>query len=245
MAKGSRGGRRAVIGAGASIAQSDTGIQITGRDAGVSRATYSDMDDAQAKNIISANSDAYDDPDFKNAQKLYISDANVHGDGYSYSQNLNYKLDNGIPLDVNEKYIDDNLQFGMRDIGANTNLYRACHDDLLKQCGISDYTKLTDAQLQSKLVGTEFKTKSYMSTSYNTKNNPFMTGAQSGGREVYMNVKAHAGTKMVLGAKAQSEVILNKGTNMRITGIRYDGTYATPRGSYRSKPRVIIDVETF
>ena len=242
MAKSSRGGRRAA--AGGSISQSHTGIQITGNDGGASKLTYSAMDDTQAKGIISANSDAYDDPDFKNAQKLYISDADVHGDGFSYSQNLNYKLDNGIPLDVNEKYIDDNLQFGMHDIGANTTLYRACHDDILKQCGITDYTKLNDAQLQSKLVGTEFKTTSYMSTSYNAKNNPFMTGANSGGREVYMNINAHAGAKMVFGAKAQSEIVLNKGTNMRITGIRYDGTYATTRGG-RMKPRVVIDIETY
>lgn len=242
MAKSSRGGRRAV--AGGSISQSHTGIQITGSDGGASKATYGAMDDTQAQGIISANADAYDDPDFKNAQKLYISDADVHGDGYSYSQNLNYKLDNGIPLDVNEKYIDDNLQFGMHDIGANTTLYRACHDDILKQCGISDYTKLTDAQLQSRLVGTEFKTTSYMSTSYNAKNNPFMSGIQSGGREVYMNINAHAGAKMVFGAKAQSEIVLNKGTNMRITGIHYDGTYATPRGG-RMKKRVVIDIETY
>ena len=242
MAKSSRGGRRAV--AGGSISQSHTGIHLTGSDGGASGATYSSMDDAQAQGIISANSDAYDDPDFKNAQKLYISDADVHGDGFSYSQNLNYKLDNGLPLDVNEKYIDDNLQFGMHDIGANTTLYRACHDDILKQCGISDYSKLSDSQLQSRLVGTEFKTTSYMSTSYNAKNNPFMTGVNSGGREVYMNINAHAGAKMVFGAKAQSEIVLNKGTNMRITGIRYDGTYATPRGA-GMKPRVIIDVETY
>lgn len=242
MAKSSRGGRRAT--AGGSISQSHTGIQLTGSDGGASGATYSTMDDSQAKGIINANADVYDDPDFKNAQKLYISDADVHGDGYSYSQNLNYKLDNGIPLDVNEKYIDDNIQFGMHDIGSNTTLYRACHDDILKQCGISDYSKLTDQQLQSRLVGTEFKTTSYMSTSYNTKNNPFMTGAQSGGREVYMNINAHSGTKMIFGAKSQSEVVLNKGTNMRITGIRYDGTYATPRGK-GVKPRVIIDVETY
>ena len=242
MAKSSRGGRRAV--AGGSISQSHTGIQLTGSDGGASGATYSTMDDAQAKGIISANSDIYDDPDFKNAQKLYISDADVHGDGFSYSQNLNYKLDNGIPLDVNEKYIDDNIQFGMHDIGSNTTLYRACHDDILKQCGISDYSKLTDQQLQSRLVGTEFKTTSYMSTSYNTKNNPFMNGAQSGGREVYMNINAKSNTKVIFGAKQQSEVVVNKGTNMRITGIHYDGTYATPRGK-GAKPRVIIDIETY
>lgn len=242
MAKSSRGGRRAV--AGGSISQSHTGVQITGSDGGASNRTYSAMDDAQAQGIAIANADSYDDPDFKNAQKLYISDADVNGDGYSYSQNLNYKLDNGIPLDVNERYIDDNLQFGMHAIGTDTMLYRACHDDILRQCGISDYTRLSDTQLQSRLIGTEFRTTSYMSTSYNASKNPFMTGAQSGGREVYMNIRAHAGAKMVFGSKPQSEIVLNKGTNMRIVGIRYDGSYATPRGK-GYKPRVIIDIETY
>jgi len=85
----------------------------------------------------------------------------------------------------------------------------------------------------------------YMSTSYNAKNNPFAPGAPGGGgREVVMNVKAAANTQVVFGAKKQSEIVINKGTNMRITGIHYDGTYATPRGK-GTKPRVVIDVETY
>ena len=59
-----------------------------------------------------------------------------------------------------------------------------------------------------------------------------------------MNIKASSNSKVVLGAKAQSEIVMNKGTNLRITGIHYDGTYATPRNK-GSKPRVILDVETF
>ncbi len=244
MAKGSRGGRRAA--ADGSASQSTTGIQVTGTGAGgASNVNYGTMDDAQAQALILNNSDIYNDPDFKDAQKLYISDANVHGDGFSYSQNLNYKLDNGKPLDPTEKFINDNLQLGMRSIGKDVTLVRACHDDILKQCGISDYSKLSETQLQKQLIGTTFTTKSYMSSSYNTKNNPFITGAQSGGREVYMNVKVGSSTKVALGAKSQSEVIVNKGTNFRITGIRYDGTRATPRGSFSSKPRVVVDVETY
>ena len=241
MAKSSRGGRRA----GASISQSHTGVQVTGHDGGGTRKVYRQMDDAQAQSIVDDNSDIYNDPDFRDAQKLYISATDANGDGFSYSQNLNYKLDNGIALDPTEKFIDDNIQLGMRDIGSDVTLTRACHDDILKSCGISDYTKLSESQLQSRLIGTEIKTTSYMSTSYNASKNPFMTGINSGGREVYMNVKVGSSTKVVLGAKAQSEVVINKGTNFRITGIRYDGTYATPRGSSKPKPRVVIDIETY
>ena len=180
-----------------------------------------------------------------NAPEKYISDSNPNGDGFSHSQNLNYKLDNGIPLNPTEQFINDNIQAGMHDIGKDSNLVRYCHDDILQSAGIKDYTKLTDSQLQSQLVGKTFKTTSYMSTSYDGSKNPFNPSApKGGGREVVMNIKAGKNTKVVFGAKKQAEFVLNRGTNMRITGIHYDGTYATPRGS-GTKPRVVLDVETF
>lgn len=249
MAKGSRGGRRSGVapnpGRGASISQSNTPARQTGTINATTQRTYQTMDDNDAQAIISANADAYQDPDFVSAQKLYISKA-TDDQGYSYSQSMNYKLDNDLPLNATEKWINDNLQNGMHDLGKDANLVRYCHDDILKKCGISDYTKLTDSQLQSKLIGTELKTTAYMSTSYNAKKSPFAPGqALGGGREVVMNVKAGSNTKVVFGAKAQSEIVINKGTNMRIVGIHYDGSYASPRTSSSLKPRVVIDVETF
>lgn len=249
MAKGSRGGRRNAVapnpGKGASISQSNTPAKQTGTVSNVGTRTYQDMDDNDAQAIISANSDAYQDPDFVSAQKMYISDA-TDNQGYSFSQSMNYKLDNNLPLNPTEKWINDNLQLGMHDLGKDTNLVRYCHDDILQKCGISDYTKLTDKQLQSKLIGTELKTTAYMSTSYNAKKSPFAPNQPlGGGREVVMNIKAGSNSKVVFGAKAQSEIVMNKGTNLRITGIHYDGSRANPRTSSTSKPRVVIDLETF
>ncbi len=249
MAKSSRGGRRSGVapnpGKGASISQSNTPARQTGTINATTQRVYKDMDDNDANAIISANADSYQDPDFVIAQKMYVSDA-TDNQGYSFSQSMNYKLDNGLPLNATEKWINDNLQNGMHDLGKDTNLVRYCHDDILQKCGISDYTKLTDKQLQSKLIGTELKTTAYMSTSYNAKKSPFAPGQPlGGGREVVMNVKAGSKTKVVLGAKSQSEIVMNKGTNLRITGIHYDGSYATPRNSSKAKPRVVIDVETF
>ncbi len=210
----------------------------------VNNGKYSSMTDSEALALIKANPDAYTDPDFIMAQKLYISSSNVNGDGFSFSQNLNYKLDNNMKLDANEKWINDNLQNGMHAIGKNTNLVRYCHDDILKQAGIKDYTKLTNAQLQSKLVGTKLKSNGYVSTSYNASKSPFAPNASlGGGREVVMKIKASSSTKVVFGAKAQTEVVLNKGTTMKITSIKFDGSYATPRIG-GSKPRVVIEVET-
>ena len=242
MAKGGRGGRRS--GSGASIAQSNTPAQKTGMGANAGSITYSTFDDNDAQKLRDDMEDIYD-PDVTDAIKLYISDSNPNGDGYSHSQNLNYKLDNGMKLNATEKFIDDNIQAGMHSLGKDSNLVRYCHDDILQKCGIKDYTKLTDAQLQNKLIGTKLQTTAYMSTSYDGKKNPFNPSAPAGGgREVLMNVKAGKDTKVVFGAKKQAELVINKGTNLKIVGIHYDGTYATPRGK-GSKPRVILDVETY
>lgn len=238
MAKPNRGGQRAAQNNGG-------GGSTTGGGGGGGAFTW--MDDKGAQQLRDDMDGNYE-PDVVNAIKMYISKSDVNGDGFSYSQNLNYKLDNGIPLDVNEQYIDSFIQQGMHDIGKNTNLFRACHDDILQACGISNYSKMSESQLQKALVGTTFQSTAYMSTSYDMKQSPFYHGNSSsgvgGGREVYMNIKAHSGTKVVFGAKSQAEMVVNKGTNFKITGIHYDGTMAHPRGK-GAMPRVVIDVETF
>lgn len=231
-------------GARSSIGQSHTGAVMTGSGMGASNISYGIFDDNDAQQLRDDMEDVYD-PDVTDAIKLYISDSNPNGDGFSHSQNLNYKLDNGMALNPTEKYIDDNIQAGMHSIGKDSKLVRYCHDDILRSAGIADYTKMSDAQLQSALVGKTFTTTSYMSTSYDGKKNPFNPSASGGGgREVVMNINAGKNTKMVFGAKQQAEIVLNKGTNFKITGIHYDGSYATPRNSGR-KPRVVLDIETY
>ena len=230
-------------GARSSIGQSHTGITMTGSGMGASNISYGVFDDNDAQKLRDDMEDIYD-PDVTDAIKLYISDSNPNGDGYSHSQNLNYKLDNGMALNPTEKYIDDNIQAGMHAIGKDSQLVRYCHDDILKSAGIADYTKMSDAQLQSALVGKTFTTTSYMSTSYDGKKNPFNPSAPAGGgREVVMKINAGKDTKMVFGAKKQAEIVLNKGTNFKITGIKYDGSYATPRNS-GTKPRIELIIET-
>ena len=235
MAKGSRGGRRSA----------PSHVQPTNaQPISTAPVTFGTFDDNDAQKLRDDMEDIYD-PDVTDAIKLYISDSNPNGDGYSHSQNLNYKLDNGIPLNPTEKFIDDNIQAGMHEIGKDSQLVRYCHDDILKACGISNYASMTDAQLQKALIGTTLQTTSYLSTSYDAKKSPFAPNAPAGGgREVVMNVNARSNTKMVFGAKKQAEIVINKGTNMRITGIHFDGTTAYPRNG-GAKPRVVIDVETF
>ena len=249
MPKSSRGGQGAKKDGG-SIAQSHTGIVINAPSTPIpapvqSVRNHTQFTDTDASQLISVNADAYDDPDFNYARKLYVSDA-TDASGFSFSQNLNYKLDNNIPLNANEQFMRDNLDLGMRPIGKDTMLFRAAHDDILKQLGVKDYTKLSQAQLQQQLVGTTMQTTSYTSWSYDKSKNPFLPGQPNGGgREVYMVAKARASTQMFLGAKSQAEVVPNVGTNMKISNIYFDGTYATPRLKGKSVPRVVIELETW
>lgn len=248
MPKSSRGGQGAKRTDG-SIAQSHTGIVINTQNPIPSPVqtvrNHTQFTDTDASQLIAVNADAYDDPDFNYARKLYVSDA-TDSAGFSFSQNLNYKLDNNMALNANEQYMKDMLGLGMRPIGKDTVLFRAAHDDILKQLGIKDYTKMSQAQLQQQLVGTTMQTTSYTSWSYDKSKNPFLPGQpQGGGREVYIVNKSASSTNMFFGAKSQAEVVTNIGTNMKISNVYYDGTYATPRLRSGRVPRIVIEVESW
>lgn len=233
MAKSNRGGRRS-----GSAAAVQPGV------GGAAAGSFSAFTDADAQKLREDMDDIYD-PDVTDAIKLYISDSNPNGDGFSHSQNLNYKLDNGIPLNPTEQFIYNNIQAGMHDIGKNTTLTRFCHDDILRQCGVNDYSKYSETQLKSMLVGTEFTTTAFTSYSYDPSKNPFRVGAAGGGgREVTMKTNCKSNTKVVFGAKKQAEMVLNKGTKQRITNVYFDGTMATPRSKMRAVPRIVIETET-
>lgn len=209
-------------------------------------ANYTKYTDADAQAFRNQYADVFDDPDVSMAHKLYISDSNPNGDGYSHSQNLNYKLDNGLPLNATEKFMDDNLHFAMSPLGKDAKFVRYAHDDILKQFGVNDYTSMSESQLQQALIGKAMKTKSYMSASYDANKSPFAPGAAlGGGREVTLNINSQKSTRAMLGAKKQTETVFDKDTNVAITGIRFDGSYATPRGSSKRKPRVVVDIVTW
>ena len=246
MAKGKRGGRRAER--EGSMTQSHTGATVTQQASGTGDVTssnrdYTQMSDTDATRLRTKYDESYK-PDVVDAIKLYISNSNPNKDGFSHSQNLNYKLDHGAKLNPTEKFIDDNIQKGMHDLGRDTKLTRYCHDDILQQCGISNYQNMSESQLKSALIGTEFQTTSYTSYSYDTNKNPFRPSAIGGnGREVTMVTNAGADTKMVYGKKTQAEIVVNKGTKQKITDVYYDGTTAYPRNK-NSMPRVVIVTET-
>ena len=224
------------------------------------------LTDADAQALRDSQDSSYD-ASTTAAVKMYISNTNFDRQGHSLSQTMNYLEANGVDLqtadvnDINKKYglsLTPNdlasmqytsayMERAVHNIGKDVNLQRGAHDDMLRDAfGISDYSKMSEAQLQSKLVGQTFTNTSYMSTSYDVTKNPFLSSSSgvSGGREVVYSIKAGKNTKVLFGAKSQSEVIIGKGTNFKITGVKFSGGMATPRGG-RPKPQVIIDIETF
>lgn len=168
--------------------------------------------------------------------------ADAQANGYSMSQNLNHALENGMALNANEQYVAQKLDAAMHQIGKDTLLVRAAHKDFLEALGVQNYQNMTQAQLDAAVRGVKYQEKKFVSAAYDVSKNPFISGAQSGGREVYINIKAPSDTKVVLGNQAQAEMILSRGTIFKATGAHFDGTYANPRVGGRL-PRVVVDVE--
>ena len=224
------------------------------------------LTDAEAQKLRDQQDSQYD-ASTTAAVKMYISNTDFDRQGHSLSQVMNYLESEGVDLQtadlnsINRKYglhlsasdlasmqyTSSYMDRAVHALGQDTLLQRGAHDDLLRQAfGISDYSKMSQSQLQKSLVGKTFKNNSYMSTSYDMKKNPFLSSSSgvSGGRELVFNIKAGKNTKVLFGAKSQSEVIIGKGTDFKITGVHYSGKTATPRGgSY--KPQLVIDIETY
>lgn len=226
------------------------------------------LTDADA-DMLRQQQDSMYDPNTTAAVKMYISNTNFDGQGHSLSQTMNYLEEQGVDFnDPNTTLQGINKQFGLnlngRDyasmqmtsnimdaaghpLGKDTILQRGAHDDMLRNTfGIADYSKMSEAQLQKKLVGQTFRNASNMSTSYDVNKNPFLGSGSgvSGGREVVYNIKAGANTKVLFGAKKQSEIVIGRNTDFKITGVRYTGKTATPRGG-SPKKQIVIDIETY
>ena len=220
----------------------NTGIQTPV----VSQRNYKLRLDAQDEQDLQEVYDGYNINLIRAIQQYIRQDAQAGG--YTMSQNMNHKLEEGLPLNANETLVYNRLMAGMHDFGRDAILYRAAHSDLLEAMGVKNYDRMTDAQLNAALTGIEYTEKKLVSTAWDQKKNPFIGGSQSGGREVYLRIKTPSNAKVVLGNMQQAEVIMARGTKYRVTGARFDTdsfgtrTMAYPRGG-GAKPRVIVDVE--
>lgn len=205
---------------------------------------YKVMSHAQAQQLRDDVDDNYD-IDTVLALKQYTSKT-ATSNGYSMSQNLNWKVENNIPLTANEQYMLQQIQGAMHPIGQDTILTRGAHADTAAALGLKNWDNIkTDAQLQAALMGATFTNKSLMSASYDVNKNPFLNGPQAGGREVVLKIKADGQTQMVFGAKSQAETILGLNQNWRVTGARFTGNRATPRNSTKTYRQIEIEIERY
>ena len=200
------------------------------------------LSDAQASQIRQAYDNLYD-PTAMNAIKLYISPNAMYNGRFSFSQDLNYRLDNNLPLDPTEKYMSQTLPKVYQPLSVDTTLHRYCHDDVLKQLGVDNYENYSESQLKKMLIGATFTQKSNYSYTYNASKSPFAPGQpQGGGREIVMESQAKADTKVFFGARSQSEIVSGVGNRQRVVDVYFDGSYATPGGMARRK-RLVLKTE--
>lgn len=188
--------------------------------------------------------DAAYDSVMKSAQQYYISAVPL-ANGYSFSQNLNHSLHNNGPdgLTAQQSKVYKAMMQNMSEIGSNLILNRADHSGTIDKILGMSYESLSDAQLNAKLTGAVFKEDRFLSTAYDKAKNPFSNGGPvSGGREVYLNIRAPSWTPAVIGALNQAELVLKPGLKYRITGAHYNGEYAYPNHG-GIKKRIVVDVE--
>ena len=223
--------------------------------------SYGNLTPKQVQALVDVeNDDTNYDPSVVAARKMYISNTNFDGQGHSASQAMNYQLSRGadfhkdtpssLGMSANDfatlQYMDDYLQRGMHTLGADAVLYRGAHVDSLAQFGIASTRGYTEAQLKRMLVGQHGSSNAYMSASYDVTKNPFLGSGSgvSGGREVVYEIRAHSGVQCILGARAQSELILNKNQGFTIKDVKFTGNTATPRlGSAMPQVRITIEMD--
>lgn len=217
------------------------------------------LTDSEADSLKAQYESNFDAATKKSVDK-YISNTNFDGDGHSLSQTMNHIINEGGDLqtmsreEVNSKFglhltknefeqlkrTDANLDAAMHPIGQDCILQRGCHaGEMVRNFGIQDYTKMSEKELQAALVGATFQNSAVMSTSFNVGKNPFLgNGPAAGGREIVYNIKAGANTPMVWGAMNQTEAVLGKGINWRVTGVHFTGKMAVPKSTMQKNTAV-------
>lgn len=235
MPKSSRGGQ------GNNASQ---GFNTQSGQIGANGATYSPMTPQQLNNAYNAFQAKISNADInvKYAVLQYIRQ-DTDGNSKSPSQNMNHKLETGQKLTQNEAKMVKNLDKGMTPIGQDTVLYRADHaQDIMNKLGIKGWEKMSNAQLQAAVVGKVVTESKYLSTSTDTQSNPFITGAQAGGRSAMITFKTPGTTKAILGNPKQKEAVIARGSQWKITGVRFTGKMVYPKagGAY---PQIAFDAE--
>lgn len=207
---------------------------------------FPNLSQSEYDQIYQDNRDSYyKNGNIINAKKMYESRADT-GNGYSYSQNMNHQLNQGLKLDANGKFMSKYLTQGLHPIGKDCTLIRGAHDTLINQilnkCGLKgSYDQYSESQIRQAIVGVEFQTKAFSSFGADNNSNPFIGGSNGGGRELIIHAETASSTKVIAGAKEQQEFITGIGQNARIMDYKLTNDYATPRkGGYKQVAHLFI-----
>lgn len=174
----------------------------------------------------------------------YLSNGTESGSLYSMSQNMNYALATGKPLNANQQYVYNNLMSSMHNLGENLTLTRYDHEtfinNILQQKGINQsYDRMTLPQLKNALVGTQYGESKLVSVSHNDfVNAPIQTKNVFTNRAVKITYNANANVQAMMPGNGPGgsvgEMILapsGRNPNYTIQDVKFTGTTARRKGT--------------
>ena len=184
------------------------------------------------------------DIDTRMALQDYLHDQPTPGSLYSPSQQLNYKMRQGLPLDANEQFMADSLMNGMHNMGYNVNLTRYERVDFMQRLGIQNYDSMSESQLKQAIVGKEYKDTAFGSYSYNNfKNAP--AGNPFTDKAVKVTRRTKAGTQVLMPGNgpggALGEIVVAPNQNVRIVDVKYTGKRGRSGSNYYKQVEVIVE----
>ena len=192
------------------------------------------------------------DIDARQAIGDYLIDQPLPGSLYAPSQDLNYRLEKGLPLDGNQQFMVGAINDAMHNLGYDLNLTRYGRVDYIDKFGAlagvniraSNYENMTQAQLNKAFVGLRYNENGITSTSYNNFKNAPNGGRPFTDKAVKLNIQAPAKTQAVMPGNgpggALGEMLLKPGQTYEITAVRLTNQNArSGGGTYR---RIEFDV---
>lgn len=195
------------------------------------------------------------DIDARQAVGDYLIANPMPGSLYAPSQDLNYRLENNLPLDGNQQFMVASMNDAMHNLGYDLNLTRYGRVDYVDKfaqlAGVNinsnTYGNMTTAQLRQAFVGLQYTEKGFVSTSYNDFKNAPNGGRPFTDKAVKINIKAPASTQALMPGNgpggALGEMLLKPGQNYRINDVRLTKKMGrSGAGSYRV---IEFDVEIF
>lgn len=185
------------------------------------------------------------DIDTRMALQDYLNPNATPGSLYAPSQQLNHAMRTGAQLDANQQFMVDAMKDGMHNLGQNLNLTRYERVDFMQRLGVGNFSNMTIAQLQQKLIGQGYTDNGFVSTSFNDfKNAP--PGNNFTDKAVRINFKAPASTQALMPGVGPGgdfgEVVLDSGQHYTITGVRFTGKRGRSGASYYNQVELDVTI---